>query len=146
MIRHLILTIAILIVGHISCGLNFDSVQTFKKDWAGFNSSSNWTIYFLDDSSGYAYKPSHGQLVFRNIVDTTLVITYYVYLKSEMDSAFNIKISLLRMVETCVTIDFLSFQFKQYYYLVKPCHACNLLINKDCELLAKQLQNFVKKE
>jgi hypothetical protein len=146
----LILTIFIALTAcNNSDSVTSDNGQTFQKDWTEFT-TTNWSTNFLNDNSSeyYLNKKTQGRLVFKNKNDTTLTLTYYVYFKSEMDSAFNKKIIDWLSIRSCVTMtndksNFISFYFGQNYYLLKPCHRCHTATNKDCELLSGQLLTFI---
>ena len=118
--------------------------QTFKTDWQTF-SNKNWVISFNSDTKvSFANKNTFGQLFFTNKADNSIGLTYDVYLKSDLDSVFFKKVMDWYFIQSCATWtnsnkSFYSFDFKSFYYLLKPCHNCHTATNKDCEDLAEQL-------
>ena len=123
--------------------------QSCKTDWSGF-ANSDWTLNYFNDTSSFLDKTTQGRLIFKNKSDSLLTLTYYIYLKSDIDSAFEQKIMFFLFSQSCMTldngkVDFKSFYyFRHYYYLLKPCHKCNTGLNKDCEKLAEQMIGFIE--
>jgi hypothetical protein len=126
--------------------------QKFSEYWRAFN-SPRWKVNFIVDKTPeyFLEKNTQGRLVFANKTDSALIVTFYVYLKAEMDSSFKKKIFGWLISQSCLTLtdgktDFVSFNFGQFYYLLKPCHSCHPATNEDCELLEKQILNFIVKK
>ena len=121
--------------------------QTFVSDWTKF-SDSKWTVKFLNDKSPHLDKNTQGLLIFQNIQNSKLQVVYYVFLKSDLDSLFKKKIKNWYFVQACLTftngnLDFYPFNFRQFYYCLKPCHNCDTKNNIDCAELANRLQEYI---
>jgi len=133
------------IVITIICISTLSYSQSFKKDWVDF-SSKNWIMELNADNNSAPNlgKKSKGRLIFKNTENTSIQIIYYIYNSSNRDSIFQKKVMDWYAVQSCSTFsdektNFTAFDYKEFYYLLHPCHNCNIDNTKDCENLSKQL-------
>jgi len=125
----------------LSCRIQSDPNEDgFKKNWRNFD-CPNWTVNFNYDQSEYMETPIDGRLIFRNKIDTSLTITYYVYRKVQLDGKFENKRIHWLMIQSCIEESPLSdFNYYENYYMLKPCQKCKDSNKNDCEALANKLK------
>ncbi len=126
------------------------SAQNFRKDWNFFKLRTGWYLNFSKDKSPYVgTKKTQGHMTFTSSKDSTLRVVYYIYLKMDMDTAFVNKINQSRLLypfcmnkDDKIDLNFESFEYKDFFYLTKPCPDCPMK-NKDCAILAQDIFDFV---
>jgi hypothetical protein len=124
--------------------------QTFSSDWTKF-SDTKWTVELINDTSPFLDKSTQGEMIFQNRQNPEIEIYYSVYLNTDIDSSFRKKIKNWYFIQSCATITnkentFISFEFKQFYYLLKPCHNCQTGTNKECAELVHHLNDYILDE
>jgi len=87
-------------------------------------------------------------MIFQNRQNPEIKIYYSVYLYTDTDRSFRKKIKNWYFIQSCATITnkestFISFNFKHFYNLLKPCHNCQTGINKECAELVHHLNNNI---
>ena len=138
----------LLIIFYFSFHITFG--QTFKNDWTTF-SAKNWTANFNFDTTSYFTKSTIGQLVFKNKIDKKLKLQYFVFEKNKIDTLFLRKKHEWEFVQSCGVLtdgktNFTSFEFGQFYYLLKICHNCNTGLSTKCQVLSNKLSSFSKEK
>ena len=87
-------------------------------------------------------------MTFTSSKDSNISVTYHVYLKSEMDTSFQNKIKNWFIIQNCIDVfsgakEIRSFDYGDYHYLIEPCANCDAKKNKECEMLAQDILDFV---
>ncbi len=119
--------------------------QSFKKDWDAFVPYKHWELKFNEDSLSFLGVKAQGHMRIRSTADTTLGVVFSVYLKSDTDSIFQKKLKHWLFAQSCTSftankINFTTFDFKDYFYLLQPCHRCT---NDICYKSAEKLLMYI---
>ena len=124
------------------------AAQTFVSDWTSF-SNKKWTVIFNQiPTSPFVDKKTKGQIVFKNKKDKSLELTFEIYAKLDHDTILKKAIHDWYFVQSCSNMtkdgkSFSEFEFKNYYYYLKPCHNCHTALSTDCYQLADQLAKYI---
>ena len=125
------------------------SAQNFRKDWTFFRLRTGWYLNFSKDKTPYIGKNTQGHMTFTSSKDSTLKVVYYIYQKTDMDTAFTKEIYTWRMIQACWNSfsngdkSLMSFDIGDYHYLMESCPKCDAKKNKDCEMLAQDILDFI---
>ena len=144
------LTFILVTIVSVSTGYGQLSPETVVSS---FNVPVNWASKFTRDSSFFPLfeRKQIANWTFKNNLDSTIGIKFYVFNYTSKDSVFfNKRIGKYTTLSSCLLTasdkqneNFASFYRDNYFFLMKMC-PCNTRENKECRELAKQLFEWIR--